>query len=332
MKYAVIGNGSMGKRRIGHLLTLKANSVFGYDIRLDRRKEVEEKFKIKTVKSVKELVENKPDTIFICTPPANHIFYLKLAAKEKWNFMCENPVWHRPKGLEEIAQQVRKNKKIANISCNMRFQESIKRLKKIVREKVIGNVLTGIIDIGEWLPDWHPWEPYTDYYPSHKSQGGGLDMICDLDWLIDFFGKVEKSVCIADKKSNLRIDTYDITSMSFKFLKGPIIHFHADMIQRSYSHDVKLVGDKGTAIWRCADRAVYLYTAVSKKWKIFKEIDRRLGKTWVEKMYLDDTKHFLKCIKGKTKPLNSVENNAYCLKIVLDTLKSNKKGKFIYFK
>ena len=332
MRFVVIGNGSMGKRRISHLKTLRAGTVFGYDVRKDRREEAESKFAIPTIKSVDELIKNNPDAVFICTPPAEHMFYIKLAIKNKWHFMCENPIWHRLQDADEICRSVKANHLIANVSCNLRFHKSIIKMREIIKSNLIGNVLSGWVEIGEWLPDWHPWEPYTDYYPAHSNRGGGLDSICDLDWIIDLFGKVERIACMADKKTGLDIDTNDIILMTLKFYNGPIINLHSDMVQRSYTHDAKFIGQEGTVIWRCSERAVYLYTVTNKKWSIFKEPYKRQGKEWAESMYLEDTRHFLKCLKGKAKPLNTIEDNMYALSIVLGALNSSKKNKFIYFK
>ena len=43
MKFLVIGLGSMGKRRIRNLKYLKYKEIIGYDIRRERREEVENK-------------------------------------------------------------------------------------------------------------------------------------------------------------------------------------------------------------------------------------------------------------------------------------------------
>ena len=43
MKFLVIGLGSMGKRRVRNLLANGEKSIFGFDLREDRRKETEEK-------------------------------------------------------------------------------------------------------------------------------------------------------------------------------------------------------------------------------------------------------------------------------------------------
>ena len=52
MKFLVIGLGSMGKRRVRCLQALQYTDVVGFDPREDRRKEAENKFHIKTIKSL----------------------------------------------------------------------------------------------------------------------------------------------------------------------------------------------------------------------------------------------------------------------------------------
>ena len=48
MEILVIGLGSMGKRRIRNLKALNINDIISYDLREDRRIEVENTYKIKT--------------------------------------------------------------------------------------------------------------------------------------------------------------------------------------------------------------------------------------------------------------------------------------------
>jgi len=322
MKYLVVGCGSMGKRRIGHLKQLSMDDVLCYDIRKDRRTEVEKIFGVKTTVNLDDALHQNPEAIFICVPPASHLPYLKTAIENHYHAFVEKPISHRLEGLDKLIEQSKSYGKIAMASCNMRFHPCIKKIKEIVDEKSIGKVLTGTIDVGEYLPDWHPWEDYKEYYPSSKKMGGGLDAVCDLDWILWMLGDVKIVGCLADKLSSLEIDTDDVIDFVLKLKNGAIISMHTDMIQRQYNRSCKLIGEEGTIVWDGVKDIVKVFRIKNKKTDVFK-----YGKTReeIEKCYFNETKHFINCIRGKEQILNTLESEKRLLEIVLKGIEGSQK-------
>jgi predicted dehydrogenase len=321
MHIAVVGNGSMGRRRIRHSAA-EGFAVTGWDIREDRRREVEKLFSITTASSQKEFEAGHYDALLICVPPAEHMYYMQLAVKKGWHFMVENPVWHRSKGLEALHKAAQKKKLVANVSCNVRFLKATERIKKLVRDETIGPILSGTAEVGEYLPDWHPYEPYTDYYPSKKNMGGGIDAMCDLDWMVDIFGDIKKMHAVYAKKSSLKIDTYDVIDFILEFKSGPQIVFHTDMLQSPYGRGVKLISEYGVIVWEYKEAIVRVYDRRTKRWTEYDEKDDDSDpKAWAEQMYADDSRHFFKCLKGEAKPLNTIQSNGKLLTQLLKALR-----------
>lgn len=326
MKIGVVGNGSMGRRRIKHSQLYGYKDITGWDVRADRRREVEGNFGIKTAKTQEEFEGLPLDALFICVPPAEHMQYMQLAVKRGWNFMVENPVWHKTEGLDALYAEVQKKGLVANVSCNVRFLKATQRIKKLVQDGTIGPILSGIVEIGEYLPDWHPYEPYTDYYPSKKEMGGGLDAMCDLDWLVDIFGDIKKMNAVCSKKSELKIDTFDIIDFILEFKSGPQIVLHTDMLQSPYGRGTKLISEHGIIIWDYKEAKVKYYDRRTKKWtefdesKVNAELDTNDEKTWAEQMYVDDSSHFFKCLAGTAEPLSTIESNGRLLAQLLKSI------------
>ena len=49
-----------------------------------------------------------------------------------------------------------------------------------------------IYHIGQYLPDWHPWENYKNFFVGDKRTGGVREIFAiDLPWLLDAFGPVK---------------------------------------------------------------------------------------------------------------------------------------------
>lgn len=332
MKFAVVGCGSMGNRRIRYIQHLKAGEIIAYDVRNDRMAEVREKYSIQTIKGVRELIESNPAAIFICVPPSEHVYYLNLAVQQGWHFMTEQPISHTMDGLEAILADVQRKNLVSHVSCNNRFHQAVKKMKLLIAEGVIGPVLSGVVETGEWLPDWHPYEPYTDYYPSKRSMGGGLDAVCDLEWLINIFGSVSRMTCLAGKRSTLDIDTDDVVQILVEFKSGPQIFLHTDMLQRIFEHKAKFIGEKGTIICNFATQEISLFQADSKEWRIIRneveavqvgDMKMKPDWEWVEPMYLEDSAVFINHLINKDCSIDSLKDGIRNLQLILQALACN---------
>ncbi len=65
MKFLQVGLGSMGKRRIRCLKRLGEENIIGFDLKEERRKETEEKYKIKTFENFEDAFKKNPDVLII---------------------------------------------------------------------------------------------------------------------------------------------------------------------------------------------------------------------------------------------------------------------------
>lgn len=326
MKYAVIGCGAMGSRRIQEVKQLGAGELVAFDLRDDRRLEAGRRFGVRTVATVEALVAEEPDAIFICVPPADHLWYLQLAVERRWDFMVEQPISSSLAGCEDIVRQVAAGELVGHVSCNKRQHQSVRRIRGLVEANTVGPILTGLVEIGEWLPNWHPYEPYTDYYPSRQSMGGGLDAVCELDWLIDLFGPVGRLAAFAAKRTSLDIDTNDVIQMLLGFESGPQLVLHTDMIQRPYAHRANFVGEHGSILWDLDRHAVRVYEAEGDVWHTLDEdaadptwntLDLKPGWEWVEPMYLEDARRFVERVQARDVGIDSLTQGIENLRIVL---------------
>jgi predicted dehydrogenase len=79
--FLVIGLGSMGKRRIRCFLALgfKKENIFGFDLREDRRTEVQDKYGIRTFNDVKNIDFSQIKAVVVSLPPDKHAIGAKIA-------------------------------------------------------------------------------------------------------------------------------------------------------------------------------------------------------------------------------------------------------------
>ena len=323
--YGIIGCGSMGRRRIRHALELGGGDVIGWDIREDRRREVEQAFQIRTVKSEEEFFAQTPDAVFISVPPASHEHYIFEAIERHIPFMVEQPITHKLDNLDKIVAGVAAAKLICHVSSNQRFSPRVTALSKAL-ESGVGPVLTGFVELGEWLPNWHPYEPYQDYYPSWRRMGGGLDAICDLDWLRFLFGEVRDSRSMCSKKSDLEVDTHDVVQILLDFEKGPQLALHCDMLQQPFSRMSRFVCQNGVVLHTHPEQIIRVYLADRNEWKEFPfetdfarfpAMQGKPSHQFAEPMYYADAAVFFDRLEQKNSSLTSLNTGIENLKIIV---------------
>lgn len=324
-RFLVIGCGSMGRRRIRHLGEMTQGEVWGWDIRPDRRAEVERLFGISTFTRREDLDGQDFTAAFISVPPSVHEQYIDWAIARRLPFMVEQPVTDRLERVAAIREAVVANGQTVHVSNNHRHSARIKLIKALIDSGELGRPLTGIVEIGEWLPDWHSYEPYTDYYPSKRSMGGGLDAVCDLDWLRHLFGEVREAKAMGTIKSDLEIDTFDVAQFLMDFESGPQVVLHTDMLQRPYTAALKLVFAKGTIMHRMPEPTLKVFRWDEQKWSEipleedigrFPSMQGKEGFNFVEPMYFHDTAYFLdRLAKGDASPA-SLDSGIENLKVI----------------
>jgi hypothetical protein len=74
-------------------------------------------------------------------------------------------------------------------SCTMKYFHGPKIIKNLIRQKTIGNVLNFNYQVGQYLPDWHPWENINNFYVSKKKTGACREIVpFELNWICGIFG------------------------------------------------------------------------------------------------------------------------------------------------
>lgn len=216
MKVVVIGLGSMGKRR-GRLIKelFPECEVSGIDGRKDRRKEAERLLGIETYESLKDF-SGDCDCAFVCTSPLSHRQIINNCLKNGWHVFTElNLV---DDGYDENIKLAEKEKLKLFLSSTFLYREEI----QYIRQKIdIRKRYNYIYHIGQYLPDWHPWENYRDFFVGDKRTNGCREiMAIELPWIEDVFGDIEKVNVQCDKLTNLNINYNDNYIIQLTHING----------------------------------------------------------------------------------------------------------------
>ena len=326
MKIVVVGCGSMGRRRIRHALELAEANVAVFDIREDRVSEVKKLFPdVTCLSKFDDLVTHDLAGIFISVPPSDHEIYIDWALAHRVPFMCEQPISHKLDNLDSIRERVLEQKLICHVSNNQRYSPRVETLRRILDDGKVGRPLTGTVELGEWLPNWHPYEPYQDYYPSWRRMGGGLDAVCDLDWLRHLFGEPDRIQAMCSRKSDLEIDTFDVTQFLIDFGVGrPQISMHLDMLQQPIARQSRIVCTNGVVIHNHPEDFHRVYYADEQEWEeVAFGIDlskfptmKGKNQSFSEPMYQGDSLEFLNRLRTGDFSSDSLDNGIRNIRLV----------------
>ena len=315
MRYLVVGTGSIGKRHIGNLLQLEAGEVIATDLSPERRAEAASLFGIEVFDDLDEGLAARPDAVLVTTPPTAHVEVATRAARAGCHLFIEKPLADRLDGLDELERLVTDGNLVTLVGCNIRFNPALAEAKRLVSAGAVGRVVAVLAQVGQYLPDWHPWEDYRRMYSAHRDQGGGviLDAIHEVDYVRWMLGEVSEVACFADKLSDLDLDVEDTAALVLRFESGAIGEIHLDYVQRDYSRSCTIIGDGGTIRCDLALAQTSVYTAAVGRWEIACS-----RPDWdLNEMYLDELRHFIRCVSKAEQSVCDIQEGRRVLQIAL---------------
>jgi len=332
-KFFQIGLGSMGKRRIRNLLHhgIKAKQIVGFDTNPERIKEAVKLHDITPVKGFTEGVKSfHPDVFIISTPPNTHWKYFLPAAKAKKHFFAEHPTTDQ--GYAEL-KKLMDGTFVGAPSCTLRFNSAIKEIEKQIEKETIGSVLSFQYHLGQYLPDWHPWEDFRQVYFSKKTTGACREMFAfELLWLTHALNlpEIKQIRGVTKKLSDLEMTADDFYSYIAQFKNGVMGTVVIDLLSRAPFRTLRVIGMKGVLDWEWQKYEIRILKPNTKTELIYLTKGRQ-EKNYVatEDMYEEEIGAFLTAIQGKRRYPFTFEENQKHLKAMLALEKSSKAGKVV---
>ena len=291
----------MGKRRIRNLKANGEENVIGFDLSPERRKEAEETYGVKTIDDLANISAEDFGAVLISTPPDAHGDYIRFALKQNKHFFTE--VSTSDDGYQDIFSSP--NLKVVKApSCTLRYFFPIRTIKKLVDEGRIGKILAFRYHVGQYLPDWHPWEDYRKVFFSKKETGACRELfpfeLCWLNWLVG--SRVADVSGTLSKVSDLDMEAEDVLSANLKYKNNVFGSIMIDAISRKPVRTLRIMGNGGTLEWEWQDWMIKVYDAKTKNTEIInapKEDPTAGYTTQSEAMHEEEIKAFLDAIYGR---------------------------------
>jgi len=212
----IIGAGSIGQRHIKALINIGERKIAIFrtgkgtkslDIDIEKRSVI--------FTDEEEAFIWNPTHLIISNPTSLHWHYVQKAIDKKIKFFVEKPI---ADNLGDIPLVDKLSQINGVVGYNLRFHGLFKYIKGLIDNDVYGRVISAYLHVGQYLPNWHPYEDYRNAYYARKSLGGGAlrTLSHELDLAQYFFGRVKSLFAKVQKVSDLEIDVDDLTSIIAK--------------------------------------------------------------------------------------------------------------------
>ncbi|WP_303323034.1 Gfo/Idh/MocA family protein [Cloacibacillus evryensis] len=247
MKVIVIGLGSMGKRRIRLIRQISAAaSIVGVDVSEERRAFACKEFNITCMATLGEAFAEEADCAFVCTSPLTHAKIIKSSLENGLHVFTElNLV---PVLYEENMRLAESKNLVLFLSSTFLYRREINYI--LSRVKKSSSQLNYIYHIGQYLPDWHPWEDYQNYFIGNQCSNGCREiMAIELPWLITGFGGIQSISALKSKITSLNISYDDNFLVSLCHENGAKGILAIDVVSRKAVRRFEMFGEDVYLSW-----------------------------------------------------------------------------------
>ena len=320
MNIIVIGLGSMGKRRIRLIKKIDPTiSIFGIDSREDRRDEVSKLYSIRTYSSI-ENIDGGVDVAFICTSPLSHANLINECLNKRINVFTEINLVNDM--YDDNIKLAHDNNLILFLSSTMLYKREMQKIREICSPVKQYNY---IYHVGQYLPDWHPWETYNDYFISNKRTNGCREiMAIELPWIVNLFGKVVSKNVIKSKITKLNIDYNDNYIIQLEHENGNKGVLIVDVVSPKAVRKLEIYSEDKYISWNGTPDSLIEYDKSNKRdvsYCLYDDVDKVEGysELIVENAYEEEIRAFLNAIRGDKKDiLHTFEKDKEILNLIDD--------------
>ena len=203
------------------------------------------------------------------------------------------------------------------MSSTFLYREEIRFMQKEVKGQL--KPVNYVYHVGQYLPDWHPWENYKDFFVGDKRTNGCREiMAIELPWLIETFGAVKRVSVMHDKMSQLNVeydDNYMIQLVHENGNKGVIV---VDIVCPRAVRNLEVYSEDTYMSWNGRPDGLKKYDRKKddiENIMLYDYVEHKSGyqSTIIENAYADEIEEFLDVIAGKSAQTYGFEKDAKVL-------------------
>src|SRR6201991_1379187 len=228
----IVGSGSVGKRHARNLAALGC-TISCVDPREDRRRDLAAETPVVGAYATVEeaLAAGGLYGVVVASPTAYHPANTIAALQAELPVLLEKPVAKTAAEARTMLEASERTGVPVLLGYTWRWWPPLRRVRALLEENIIGALRHVQFHMSAHLADWHPWEPYQEFFMASAAQGGGalLDESHWIDLMVWLFGKPQQLIGRVEKISDLEIDTDDNVDVLAMFANGLRVSLHLDL-------------------------------------------------------------------------------------------------------
>ncbi len=318
-KVIVCGLGSMGKRRINILRSLHPEiDIFGVDTSELKRHAAADKFKIKTGSDFFSAFNRfLPHAVFVCSSPLSHMQTVLYSLEKGVHTFSEINLSIR--GYDRIINEAKKRGILAFLSSTPLYREEIQWLIKYAQHKRVSYRY----HVGQYLPDWHPWESHKDFFVANKDTNAVREiMAIEFPWILKAFGRVVDYRTLRGEISELDLGYPDTYQINLKHDQGTMGTLTFDCVCVKAVRRLELYSEHEYVQWEGVPDTLEVFSRKSGNMEpvqLYDSVvrDKHYDNFIIENPYIEEVKDFFSRIeKDSTSVRYSYEED----RVVLDMI------------
>ncbi len=320
MTVLVIGLGSMGRRRVRLLKRYSAAiRIIGVDQNDQRCRQAQEEYGIVTYgEPAQAFCSEAVDCAFISASPLSHAGLIRTCLEHRLHVFTELNLVDTL--YEENVRLAKDRGCVLFLSSTFLYRREMEYMAAEVHKQT--QRVSYTYHTGQYLPDWHPWESYKNFFVGQKETNACRELMAiEFPWLAEVFGPITEVRAEAEKVSSLALDYPDRYLMLVEHENGNRGAVAVDVVSRKASRNLEVFGEEISLRWNGTPDSLYRYhwdTKSEEQIKLYDSVDKRSDycESIIEDAYYSEIENFFGVIDGTQKPRYSFEKDKETLRLI----------------
>lgn len=223
-------------------------------------------------------------------------------------------------GYNENIAMAENQRNVLFLSSTLMYRKETQYIKEVIRSRASNAVYH--YHIGQYLPDWHPWESYHDFFAGHRRTNGCRELFAiELPWLADAFGEIISVQAVHRKMSKLEIDYDDTYQVLLEHKTGIIGNLAVDVVIPKAGREFEVWGEGFYLEWKGTPDSLKEYDEDTKRLKqieLYDYVEHMEGYSQfvIENAYYEELVNYIDVVKGRQKPRYTFEMDKKILQLI----------------
>jgi predicted dehydrogenase len=316
MRILIVGLGSIGRRHLANLRTLRPDAHITVWRQYGQRSVPDDVLALSdcVVTRLEDALEERPEAAILANPATLHCETGVALSNEGIHLFVEKPISHALESARTLVDSCRKQNLVLAVGYTFRFYRPLQIMQRALHDNHIGAAWIFRAEACRYLPEWRAGTDYRQNVSARSELGGGvlLELSHEIDYARWLMGEIRSVSAQVERVGDLEIDVEDAATLLLTFGSGSIGTIHLNMIERPALRGCRIAGALGTLTWDAGSHSVRQFRAASDNWS-----DLYAGSAQdYSDAYKAEMEQFLSCVEERATAAVTGEDALRTLEVI----------------